>query len=718
MQNKNRPLVYMIRQNAVLALLVFTVTFFLVPFQALITFNGFARVMHEAQGMLEPSWYNDLTRNISSILISCNTQETLSFAFAGIGFISAYILFRHLFSRKQAILIASLPLRRRTDFLNRFVVYLIGSFLPSALCLLLYPLFAHMTGFGAYLSIKPWMQICVLLLMHLYGYAVGALSAALTGQVWSCVGMAMILGMCTELSMASWEQIAMHYLYTMPQDTAMPLIRHFSPAFSLYKTIGKPEVFTPWAGMIAIVLFLALGYTAYIRRPAERAEHPVAFERLEMPLALILSLAGGGFCGYVFMNITSSEPVLIIAAAAGAVLVWMLAQVIISLNYRRIFAGLPVGCACAAVLVLCLMALRFDILGYDRYTPVPAKLSCIQVKSDSGPENKENYTLSTEPTKEAAAALAVMLRDDCVGPRVFHDPMYKKMEMTFGEGLFRKRRGYTGAENAAFVADPDAWTAAAATLVESDEYRAGIIAGANIDLILNQIDSGNGQSVGFTAWEQLYGNSGIAWENYRSTAGLPREWINVLPDKQLKAVLTAIKTAINKRTIESVQKDPVYYLMLTARTSTGNVTSTLNVYPDETEVISALIGSKGPEMARLLSGDYAKYTDCIVYKVVYDTPSTSFFAETSSPVSWQRAESPEQAADWISHSVNKGSIERYSSRPVSKEMLWIFYPESSYEYYDSSLNTQITEDTDLVQLVLDNPDLEFWPEKRFILTQE
>ena len=190
MQNKNRPLVYMIRQNAVLALLVFTVTFFLVPFQALITFNGFARVMHEAQGMLEPSWYNDLTRNISSILISCNTQETLSFAFAGIGFISAYILFRHLFSRKQAILIASLPLRRRTDFLNRFVVYLIGSFLPSALCLLLYPLFAHMTGFGAYLSIKPWMQICVLLLVHLYGYAVGALSAALTGQVWSCVGMA------------------------------------------------------------------------------------------------------------------------------------------------------------------------------------------------------------------------------------------------------------------------------------------------------------------------------------------------------------------------------------------------------------------------------------------------------------------------------------------------------------------------------------------------
>ena len=708
----------MIRQNAVLALLVFAVTFFLVPFQALITFNGFARLMHEAQEMLEPSWYNDLSRNISNILISSNSQEALSFGFAGIGFISAYILFRHLFSRKQAILAASLPLRRQTDFLYRSAVYLICSFLPSAICLLLYPLFAHMTGFSAYMSMRPWMQIGVLLLMHLYGYAVGTLSAALTGQVWSCIGMSMILGMCAELSMVSWEQIAIRYLYTLPQDTAMPLIRAFSPAFSLYKTLGKPGIFTPWAGIIATVLFLALGYTAYLRRPAERAEHPVAFERLEMPLALILSLAGGGFCGYIFMNITNSEPVLIIAAVAGAILVWMLAQVIISLNYRRVFTKLPVGCACAAVLVLCLIGLRFDILGYDRYTPIPAKLSSIQVKADSGPENKENYTLSAEPTKEAAATLAVMLRDSSVGPRIFHDPMYKEMEMTFGKGLFQKRRGYSGLKNAAFTADPAAWTAAAATLVESDEYRAGIIAGANIDLLLNQIESGNGQNVAFSAWEQLYGNSGIAWDNYKSSAGLPRDWLNGLPTEQLKAVLTAAKTAINGRTIESVQKDPVYYLMLTARTSTGNVNSTLNIYPDEIEVISALLGDKGPEMARLLSGDYAKYTDCVVYKVAYDTPATDFFAETSSPVSWQRAESPEQAADWIRHSVNNGSTERYSSRPVSNEMLWIFYSDSSYEYYDSSLNTEITQDTDLVKLVLDNPDLEFWPARRYILTQQ
>jgi hypothetical protein len=107
-----------------------------------------------------------------------------------------------------------------------------------------------------------------------------------------------------------------------------------------------------------------------------------------------------------------------------------------------------------------------------------------------------------------------------------------------------------------------------------------------------------------------------------------------------------------------------------------------------------------------------------VYKVAYDTPATDFFAETSSPVSWQRAESPEQAADWIRHSVNNGSTERYSSRPVSNEMLWIFYSDSSYEYYDSSLNTEITQDTDLVKLVLDNPDLEFWPARRYILTQQ
>lgn len=717
MQNKNRPVIYLIRRHAVLALLIFAVTFFLLPFHALIQFNRFANIIRTAVEPLSDEWYNDITREVSNVVSTGNNQEILAFGFAGLGFLSAIILFKHLFSRKQSILIASLPVRRQTDFLQRTAVYLVCSFLPSAICLLLYPLFVQTAGLGLFMNGTPFLQICILLLIHLYGYALGVLSAALTGQIWSCAAIAAFIGMGAEITHVCWHRIATHYLYTLPMDSDMLFIRRFSPAFSLYKTLGRPDRFVPWAGVIAIIVFLILGYVAYTRRQAERTEHPIAFERLELPLALILSLAAGGYIGYVFMTILGTEPALVIALVVGAILAWMLCQVVISLNFRRVFAGMPGGICCAAVLVLCLLVLRFDVFGYDRYMPDPAKLRSVRIETTSGPEYSETYTVKSDNARAAACTLADMLRDNCTIFHTYHDPMYKEYTMTFDGGFIKHVRSYSNIKNAAFAEDPAAWTSAAKTLFESDEYREGIIAESGIDLLLEAIDQGTAQPLNISGWEQLYGNSDSEWDNYKTSAGLPR-WIDNLSTDQSKAVLKAARKALLCRTYDTVQQDPVYTLQLSARINTIYTGASLNIYPNETELLTALFGDKGSEMSRLLSGGYAEVTGCIAYKVIYDDIVSQSYSEMPIPVSWQRAESPEQAAEWIRNSVSGSSVEQYTARPVSNEMIWLFYPGSSSDYYLSSIGVEITDETDLVELVIENPGLEYWPLRRNILTQE
>ena len=120
-----------------------------------------------------------------SLLYSLLGLEGLCILFAVTGFLSAMILFRHLFSRRKGMLVVSLPDTRTQDFGRRFVCFLLFSVLPIFLCYGLYLLVIVLNGLTDYLLWgKLLARMVVLLLIHFYGFAVGVLSCVLTGSFW------------------------------------------------------------------------------------------------------------------------------------------------------------------------------------------------------------------------------------------------------------------------------------------------------------------------------------------------------------------------------------------------------------------------------------------------------------------------------------------------------------------------------------------------------
>ena len=373
MQNKRRIGVYLLKHYAGMALLMLLLAFFLVPFRVLLDCVRNAEMIR-AFGGNPGLLVQDMGRHFSSLLNLAGSQELLSLAFAAMGYFSGIFLFRHLFSGKRTVLEAGLPVKKGTDFLLRSLVYGIDSLLPVILSLALVPVLAGVAGTGGFLSADVFRQCMVLALMHLYGYAVGALSAVMTGQLWACAAVTLTLSAGMEGMLYCWQDIAVHYLFTMPLDAARTWMSTWSPAFSLYKALLRPQAFAPTAGIAATAVFLVLAFVLYRKRAAERTGHSVAFAGLELPGMILASLGSGTLCGMIFMNIIDSEAALLVSLVLGAVLGYMLFRGLILLNMKKAFTFVPLGVACAVVLAAGVFALRFDLAGYDRYVPEAGRL--------------------------------------------------------------------------------------------------------------------------------------------------------------------------------------------------------------------------------------------------------------------------------------------------------------------------------------------------------
>ncbi|MBQ8093515.1 MAG: hypothetical protein IJ242_08075 [Clostridia bacterium] len=713
MQNKKRSVFYMARRHAVLALVMFAAAFFMVPFHALTVFDTVRGAIRaaDADSAANPYWTRNITAMVSNIVEAGFNQEILTFGFAGLGFFSAVILFKHLFSRKQALMIASLPLRRQTDFLERVAVYFLTGLLPAALGLLLYPLIALAGGLAPYMTGKIAVQILMLLMIHLYGFTLGAFCASITGQVWACAAGALFLGGGFEFAANCWQRVAWHYLYTMPVEVVMPIIRRWSPAFSLYKALRQPELFSPLAGIVCTAVFVVLAYLAYTRRAAEGAEHPIAIKALEMPLSVIVSLFAGSITGYIFMTFFGKEAALLIAAAGGAVVGWIMVQLAFTLDFRQAFRRLPAGFACGVLLLICVFGFRFDIFGYERYAPDPQKLTAVTVQSGNVMGGNENYTLKQPDTKAAACTLAGMLRDAATGRRVYHDPVYPEMNLTFTSGHGEVRRAYAGGASSAEMHGMTAWQAAVNTLLNSDEYRQGRIQTGCLDEYLAALDTDAAGNIYIYGWEQIYGSGGNGWESYKTASGRQNDAFNYRNTDQIRKVIESLKAAIQRRTLSSLQQDPVFVIHISGRINNVYKDSSFAVYPDDYELLRALGGEELIEMAGLLSGGFAEVTDCAVYRVSFDASVTDLIeGKICSPQKWMRASTKDEAKEWIRASIKTNDADIYYYPAVGNEEIWIFDLNDQSEQIPGNLDP----DTDLVQLVMEQQELWYWPAKRFV----
>ena len=147
-----------------------------------------------------------------------------------------------------------------------------------------------------------------------------------------------------------------------------------------------------YPGVLAILIALGLSLVLYRARRTEAAEHTLAFDWLHTVMGFVLPLLGM----IVYLSFVT-EASLIAGLIAGAALTFWLCRMVFQQRFCGIAKQWYLPAAAAAVLVLGIMVLRTDAMGYDHFLPEREKLTAISYRSLNY-HSDEHITLTSEET--------------------------------------------------------------------------------------------------------------------------------------------------------------------------------------------------------------------------------------------------------------------------------------------------------------------------------
>lgn len=615
-----------------------------------------------------------------SLLYSLLGLEGLCILFAVTGFLSAMILFRHLFSRRKGMLVVSLPDTRTQDFGRRFVCFLLFSVLPIFLCYGLYLLVIVLNGLTDYLLLgKLLTRMAVLLLIHFYGFVVGVLSCVLTGYFWAALLAGAVLTVSFEGTFYLWSTIAGHYLDTIPDTFYRDWLARLSPAYVLYKNLYRPGIVSLWPGLAAILLMGGLALYLYRLRPLEAAEHTLAFHPLEWIMELFLGIVGGTVVGAVIWYTAGTELSLLLGLFLGTLLVSGLCYLVFHLRLTGIFQRWYLPVCTSVVLLLAVVGLHYDVFGYDRWLPSRDDLTAITYRPLFS-DDASAVTLTSSEALDAAYDWAVLLRDEAA-----QEPNEMKQRftrntanvcITYQLGRRKVSRLY---EN---KTARDQSAALMKILLESDDYRSAQTG----RYFLQHPESVRSVSV----FPELPYYSRSTYSRCTADSADPSCTFSI------GSVLEALQKDLVSRTYDDLLAEPLFTLQLTGLNEEGQFSSlVLSLYPSDHHVLNAVFGSRKAEVVDFVSGGYAASEDVIAVKQIYSVPASALYASERSfhpecLLDTQVADSPEQAAQWVRQTVTDESSYRYYApdfRPDSYSVLYLYRQDDLEDYRRSAALT-------------------------------
>lgn len=473
MRTEKSPLKWMLRRYAYLGAVTLALVFLIGPVLGTIALNDTLNNLRWANQPMSAGVIERFRREVTLL----KAPEFCCAVLGGLGFLSALCLFGHLHSRRQSQLIAALPVKREKDFLLRAAAFAFLCLIPTALCLLCYPVVIAARQpaplyfrWGLFLA-----QAGVALLIECYGFAAGALAASLTGTVWAaCLAGLTLIG-SGEMMFMLWDDLLCWYLRT--RVSALNAGKWFSPVYTLYKGFYDPLQFRALPGPAAILLMLGLALWCYRRRRVENTGRTLTFAAADIPLTAWFTVLGGALGAYAFALITRRQAGLFLGAAGGAAAAALAARAVFDQNIRAVLRRWAVPAVCGAALIAVLFGLRADVLGFDSRMPDLTGLTAVTYRNAM---NDDTVTLTGEETARAAAEWAELWREASVKDRASH-PLFMndmhEMTFTFEAGGRKITRGYFRRPDAA-LAEPYL-----KTVIESEEYKASKMpAGAVKDL--------------------------------------------------------------------------------------------------------------------------------------------------------------------------------------------------------------------------------------------
>lgn len=652
--NKSNATRFLLRRHLFIGVIVFLIAFYMMPFW------GLSYIPNEKAAFANTALYTPeeaaqgLTLLVSESMMThpLNLEMTV-ILYGGLGFLTAMVLMGHLFSRRQSMLHAALPDRRETDFLRRCAAYAVLCLAPIVINFLLYLLIVAANGL---LGVVAWGRLLpkfgMMLLVNVYGFAMGVLCSVLTGTWWAAVlsGATLIVGM--EAFAGMWYNLGSRYLYTLTGESIGVMMERLSPAYTLYKGFYTPAEANCWPGIVATVLALALSFALYRVRRTERAERTLAFGALSPVLGVAFALMGGTALGIVFMASFQTEISLIIGMILGAALTFWVCQIVFNQRICGILRQWMLPAASALVLVLGVAVLHTDAMGFDGYLPERGQLTAITYQPRNF-DTDETVTLTSEEALDAAYAWCGLMRgevdsyaDGLTDPS--RDLAGSDVVVTYQMGSRKVYRHYPNrtARNGA----QDSLKA----ILESDDYRQSLTA---------RLDSGRVKYLYMDA-----ANAAMSQEAfYEQFDARPmyRRYQGEADSMMIQLLFDAMKQDIASRTFEEKQEDPIVNVSFAIQSQNDDFHyETLNVYPGDAHTLRAIFGEQADEVTAYVRGGFAQSEDIAVLKVNYaktvgESLRTDLPGLRESVTSVAVAQTPEEAARWIAQAQETHAGEYY-----------------------------------------------------------
>ena len=627
MRNKTKaasPLRWMLKRYIFLAVAVFLITFAIFPMQGMTRILSTLRFIEGAEldRVLRTEYTEDLTLRF---VYSPLNLEIICVLFGGIGFAAALVLFRHLFSRRQGMLIAGLPMTRGKDYALRMEVFALLCLAPMAVCIALYPLAVSLNGLRELFDLRTYlMRGGATLLITLYGFGVGALCASVFGTFWSAALGGMLVVCSGEAVVLLWVRIAGIYLNTMHMDHAARSLIRFSPAYSLYKGFYKPGQMSVLPGILMTAAVLVLSVIAYRKARPENAGHTLIQKKVEPWLTAWAVILGGTAGAWALSLYLGTEVMLIAGLVLGAAAVAVLARMLLE---QRIHLGLGQWKIPAAVTVLMLIAvagLHMDWFGYNGWMPKQEELACVRI--NPGMSQNGEIRCGTAEEMEAALAWTKQVRDEHLEARRQHPFNQDSVleVLVIYEDLNGKEtwREYSYPENQKAVLP--ALQVLAKTQAKQQSETIPVL--PNMECY-SPMDSYSMDSMAF----------------YEAFGFNPNGRVSH-PDPA--KVREALKKDLQARTLETMQEPRVLALSFAGTNpETGDYEyayNYYNIYPDDRNVLELIFGEETEKRIDYVQGGFARSEQLMIFRCDYTKTGDEWTLS-----SYRQAKDENEVREWM-----------------------------------------------------------------------
>ena len=624
---KASPFRWMLRRYIFLMVVMLVVSFAVFPMQGMMRVMSVSSNLRflQSEGPVSVSAKTTFTRALTlEFVYSPLNLEMLCLLFGGLGFGAALVLFRHLFSRKQGMMIAGLPMTRSRGFLMRCGVYAIWCLAPLALCLAVHPLVVWGNGLSEYLNLGVYLgRAGAAMLINLYGFALGALCSSLFGTFWSAgLGGLMIAG-SVEFVMYCWIWIASRYLGTLYLAGAEKDMLSLSPVYSLYKSFYRPDLFSPVRGMILTAAMLGLGWAAYRAARPEHAGHTLNWKPLE-PVILVWSTVLGGTAGALVMTMYLGwEIILYLGLLLGAAVVWLLAGMLMDQRIGVRLQKWKLPAAALAVMLAALLGLRGDWTGFNRYAPESSRLSAIRFRPDMF---GQDFTFTDTESMDACLTWVGQMREEALEARREHP-----YQSVYGNALmfFEEKGGKTVVRQYCYPEDQAAALPALRVLAEHTERQRA-----------EQIRPLSG-----VRCYSALSSYGIYSEEFREIFGFSPDSIS-MPRLDPREAAEALRQDMQAHTLDSLQAPGILsFYFEGVNPETGeyeyDANGSYTIRAGDTHSLALALGKDAEKWVDYAEGGFFRSGQVRVFLCEYSP-------EEDELISYRMAETEEEVRDWMS----------------------------------------------------------------------